>query len=88
MFFLIYLADRPVPLRNIDKLIDIPMNLKKDIKVRRLEGNHLEVEFDNQKIDIKELLEELSRYVSFSDVSIESMSIEDIVKKILIRKEQ
>ena len=64
------------------------MNLKKDIKVRRLEGNHLEVEFDNQKIDIKELLEELSRYVSFSDVSIESMSIEDIVKKILIRKEQ
>ena len=74
--------------RVIDKLIDIPMNLKKDIKVRRLEGNHLEVEFDNQKIDIKELLEELSRYVSFSDVSIESMSIEDIVKKILIRKEQ
>ena len=60
----------------------------KDIKVRKLEGRNLEVEFDNQKVDVKELFEELSRYVSFSDVSIKSMSIEDIVKKILIRKEQ
>ena len=73
--------------RIIDKQMDIPMDLK-DIKVRKLEGRNLEVEFDNQKVDVKELFEELSRYVSFSDVSIKSMSIEDIVKKILIRKEQ
>ena len=66
--------------RIIDKKMDIPMSLK-DIKVRKLEGKNLEIEFDNQKIDIKELFEELSKYISFSDVSIKSISIEDIIKR-------